>query len=663
MTASVPTVRLGDVCRLAGDLQLDVSVTERPLRRGPYPHYTENCASVGLDDYAIEAGGTVMLPAYGQIVTPSGALIARLEEGRCSAGRAVHALVPHDPRDARYLWRVLTTSPKAIRAVEGTSMVRMLSVPALLALPVPWPSRAVREAYVAALDELDARLQANVPNDRGALAESVAEERRALVAAFFETGCLPGAAAPDACEHTLAELSEPRGSSLVAERAKGLAAERSAARAQRAAAAPGLVLEDNARVALGPLAPLLEEAAFGLAPIDAAWELAPLAVVRACADAAHWQAVANAAASAPGELVAALDAAMDHLAATDDLLSFLPNLSYASSLLTPEQLALWVRRLTELDPAALDGSHIRAVFALEPGAEPMPYAVTDLLERTVRMLLSTLPPDFETAYVASAATEGAVDLFARVLPNVTLRAQFDDFAPMLAAALVRAVYLREQHETRGGLGSSAGSALVHDEFPDWQAPLVVAVLPPNPGPWADCSPNPADPRWLLGTPPRNRANYAWLQHALAHQAEGGATLVVACNAALHGDAGCEPALRRALVEQGRVRAVVALPPRIFADDRPPMSLLVLGDPRPAEYAASCLMVNALDLGEPLPGAYPEDYPQRICPPAVVDRIARVLVAHVAAPDVAVLAEPGFARTVTRSELLERDALLTPWAYV
>ena len=155
--AAAPQVRLGDVCRLAGDAQVSMTAGDRLLRKGPYPLYAENCATSGIDDYAIEAGGTVMVSAFGQVVDNFGHLIAYYEPGRCSATEHVHAFVPHDPADGRYLWRVLTTTPKAARLVTGTSQLRQVAGTSLLALSIPWPRRSVRDAYVDALDEMDRR--------------------------------------------------------------------------------------------------------------------------------------------------------------------------------------------------------------------------------------------------------------------------------------------------------------------------------------------------------------------------------------------------------------------------------------------------------------------------------------------------------------------------
>lgn len=839
--ASAPraaTARLGDVCRLAGDLQLSLPASQRIARKGPYPLYAENCVPIGIDEYAIDEGGAIMVSSFGQVLTSAGYLAAAYEPGRCSATEHVHALIPHDPADGRYIWRVLTTTPKAARMVTGTTQVRQISGSALLTVPIPWPERSVREAYVAALDAYDARaveLAEAVPrlfaqgddafartvlaaSDRGVPCGSVARfaagtnvaaadrapdkpvriegpqgrlghcdevltrgpavmvgpsgrrllahfvdepshpiaemlyveqdaaqaplsvllfalraaglydrirqggvsldaplmgideleslvlhlgtpeaqeafapvaddllaricqaqrdadrcaaDRHAFVRRFIATSALEGP--EDGLPNSVrGELPEPRGVSKTFERAQADARALLDARGRAGGACVEAVARTDGRQnELGPLAALVETGLFGLAPADAAWELAPLAVVRAVAGPALWEQVARAAregACGAPSLADVLDHVMGELARTDDLLSFLPNLSYQSSLLSADQLAAWVRALDAVEASELRGGHIRAIFDLEPGWAQMPLAVRVVVDRTLAAVASRLPAGFETAYVPCEAREGMVDALGRVLPRVTLRAQFDEFSSMLAAAMVRAVELRGSASTRGGLGAAAGCSLTADEFADWKAPLVVAALPANAGEWTAAPVAQDDPRWVLGRPPRSRANYAWLQHALWHQEPGGATVLLACNSLLHSSTGSEGALRRSLAESGRVRLVVSLPARIFADDRPAMSLVVLGDP---SADPACLMVDALGTGVASPEVDPALFAGEVRPAGVAARsLPREVAERVAAVCEAWLArgeaveDPGFARAVTAVDLAAHDGALTPWSYV
>ena len=805
-------VRVGDVCRLAGDRQVRLPMSERMARKGPYPLYAENCMPFGIDDYAIEAGGTVMVSALGQVLTSAGTLVAKLEPGRCSASEHVHALIPHDPADAAYLWRVLTTTPSAAYHVSGTSQLRQLGASALISMPIPWPQRADRDAFVAALEADDReheRLSGLIPqiyaradeafaaqvaatsegrtrvadvcriargtdvpaSERGVdkavrvegpngglgrCDEALCDEPAVMVGpsgrrllthfvdepthpiaemAYITQGAcdvdlpvlllaLRHAGLPDRLrvDGQLVGLAGLTMDSLAdVELALGTPEARAAFAPQAAAAVRELCDAQRALVSLGkeraalihafhteidyehaelptprgasvypaalgaakgapdtpavgddpelgPLGSIVREHGFGLAPDDVAWELAPLAVLRACLDEPGWSPIARAAGEqGAAGLVGALDAAMGTLAEQDDLLSFLPNLSYASSLLSPEQLAEWVGLIDGVGREALTAGCVRAAFSLAPMSRALPGAVGTVLAGALRGVVAGMGAEAAveagemTAYVPYEADGCVIDTLGEVLPDVTLRAQFEDFPHMLASAMVRAVALRDARETRGGLGAAAGSALAADEFADWKAPLVCAALPPNAGQWCASAPSADDARWVLGVPPRNKANFAWLQMALSHQATGGATVLLSCNAPLHSTAGSEPGLRRALVEQGRVRCVVSLPSGIYGDGRPAMSLLVLGDEGCADEV---LFVDALGEGDAIEGASLDACPRRTLDARVARAVADVCEAWLARGERPAQGEGGVsARVVALDEVRAAGCALTPWAYV
>ena len=421
----------------------------------------------------------------------------------------------------------------------------------------------------------------------------------------------------------------------------------------------------DARVAqAGVLGPL---AAQGLEilgdPADVAWELAPLAVVRACASSSQWAFIAAAAgpyaAPAYANLVRALDTVMTELSESNDLLSFLPNLSYASSLLTLEQLAGWVGMLDAIEPGTITGAAVRAVLRLDSSFAVLPASVNGLLEGAVRSCACGLGREPQSAYVPCSSGEGLIDLFAHDFPEVTLRSQTQEFSHILADMLVRAAELEGMGEQRGGLGAAVGSALAHDEFSDWQADLVCAALPCEEGAWHEGAVSPEDARWAaLGVPPRNKATFAWIEQAMFHQVKGGLTVLLAPNCALHSCVGSETELRRKLATSGRVRAVVSLPSRIFADGRPASSLIVLGDPRGAE-SAQTLMVDLLGCGVPADGAGAAA--TRELPAEVAAHAARVLAAWVERGEVS--CEQGFCRVVGAEEIAANADVLTPWTYV
>ena len=813
-------VKLADVCRAAKEGQQDLTVAERSARKGPYAYFADNCQSFGVDDWLVDAGGAIIVPAYGQIVANTGYVMARKEQGRFSFGKQVYALVPHDRTDTDYLYNVITHSPQVAHQVTGTPQLRQISLTALLASRIPWPCRAVRDAFVEMIEAdeaefkrlraLPAQLMAEgdeafasivnadgpetlamadavawrtgtsvaaelrgpdkavrVEGSRGTLGrcdEMLAEgpcvvaapQGRAMVARYIPEACHPlqdvlYACAADSkvdlgvllfalraahvreglsrqdwvseqdfgalCLHVgtleqqerfasiasdildrlaraeadlvqlerdhaarLAEFfthgrvgadescdadDEPLGEIPVAPEAVA-ACGKDAGQGQEGGADAGSTLADlRAHVAqAGVLGPLAAQGLEILSdPADVAWELAPLAVVRACASSSQWAFIAAAAgpyaAPAYANLVRALDTVMTELSESNDLLSFLPNLSYASSLLTLEQLAGWVGMLDAIEPGAITGAAVRAVLRLDSSFAVLPDSVNGLLEGAVRSCARGLGCELESAYVPCSSGERLIDLFAHDFPEVTLRSQTQEFSHILADMLVRAAELEGMGEQRGGLGAAVGSALAHDEFSDWQADLVCAVLPCEEGAWHEGAVSPDDPRWAaLGVPPRNKATFAWIQQAMFHQAKGGLTVLLAPNCALHSCVGSETELRRKLATSGRVRAVVSLPSRIFADGRPASSLIVLGDPRGAE-SAQTLMVDMLGCGVPADGMGAAA--TRELPAEVAAHAACVLEAWVERTEAP--CERGFCRVVGAEEIAANADVLTPWTYV
>ncbi|MGI6106204.1 MAG: N-6 DNA methylase [Raoultibacter sp.] len=126
------------------------------------------------------------------------------------------------------------------------------------------------------------------------------------------------------------------------------------------------------------------------------------------------------------------------------------------------------------------------------------------------------------------------------------------------------------------------------------ADLCICFPPPNQGVWTKGRVNDTDPRWLFGAPPRNKANYAWIQQCLYFMGEHGSAILMLCNAPLHSEIGREKELRKEFAQSNLVDAVISLPGGLFADGRPPVSLVVLQKGRPKD--APVLFVDAQERG-------------------------------------------------------------------
>lgn len=392
---------------------------------------------------------------------------------------------------------------------------------------------------------------------------------------------------------------------------------------------------------------------------DAVWEVMPLLLLRAGCDDGMWGRIAG------GEDRAhEVDRALGELAMHEPELGFLPNLGCSLSLLMEDERAKLVEMMGGLTRSDISGDRLRAT-ALEYMVErerrgsvsierhldaPCPPAVSRLMAR----LSSCFAPQATTLYDPHARTDEIVAAVSRALPLEEIRAATPRYADTLAATMA---WYRDglasrmiEHETRDALSCPEDQSLRFD--------LVVSLLPANGGEWTDHHPDPRDPRWVFGEPPRNKANLAWLQHAFFHRETSGYAILGLCDAVLHESRGCEPSVRARMIESGCVRVVIALPGRLFDDGRPPVCLLVLGDSREEDDDAQTLFVNALEAGVEIEGT--EGARQRMLPEEVVDRIAAIVESWHSGEGYTDRA--GFCRSVDRATVASRGDL-TPWSLV
>lgn len=149
------------------------------------------------------------------------------------------------------------------------------------------------------------------------------------------------------------------------------------------------------------------------------------------------------------------------------------------------------------------------------------------------------------------------------------------------------------HGVPADLTARPGIALDDDLHSGRQFDAILANPPFNMSDW--CSDHPADRCWRYGAPPKSNANFAWLQHIWSSLAEGGRAAVVMANGALSSEQAGEGRIRAAMVEDGVVEALIALPPQLFATTAIPVTVWLLrrpGDTRDGEV----LFVDARMLG-------------------------------------------------------------------
>lgn len=138
-----------------------------------------------------------------------------------------------------------------------------------------------------------------------------------------------------------------------------------------------------------------------------------------------------------------------------------------------------------------------------------------------------------------------------------------------------------------------GDTLRTDLLPDLRADAIV-LEPPFGMRFSDVRAI-ADPRYLRGTPPKSSADFAWIQHAIAHLNDDGLAFVVTPMGALE-RSGSERTIRERLIGDGCVRSVVALPGRLNPQTSISLALWVLQAAR--TDAGSVLIIDAGEYDSP-----------------------------------------------------------------
>lgn len=119
-----------------------------------------------------------------------------------------------------------------------------------------------------------------------------------------------------------------------------------------------------------------------------------------------------------------------------------------------------------------------------------------------------------------------------------------------------------------------GNSLLDDQHKDLRADYVIANPPFNIKKWG-VDQTAGDSRWAYGMPPDGNANFAWIQHFLAHLAPDGRAGFVLANGSLTSMTSGEGAIREALVRADVIDCVVALPSQLFFTTGIPVSLWFL----------------------------------------------------------------------------------------
>ena len=161
-----------------------------------------------------------------------------------------------------------------------------------------------------------------------------------------------------------------------------------------------------------------------------------------------------------------------------------------------------------------------------------------------------------------------------------------------------------------------------------------------------------DVRWKYGIPPAGNANFAWIQHMIHHLSPKGKIGLVLANGALSSQTSGEGEIRKKIIEDDLVEAIVAMPTNLFYSVTIPVTLWFFN--RNKKNKGKTVFIDARGMG------------------TMIDRIHRELsdedIAKIASTveafQTGTLAdEKGFCAVATLEDIAKQDYILTPGRYV
>lgn len=125
------------------------------------------------------------------------------------------------------------------------------------------------------------------------------------------------------------------------------------------------------------------------------------------------------------------------------------------------------------------------------------------------------------------------------------------------------------------LGEKAANTFSNDQHKDLKADYIMANPPFNQKDWRAENELLDDPRWRgYDVPPKSNANYAWILNMVSKLSDNGVAGFILANGALSGN-GDEYKIRRKLIENNLVEAILILPQDMFYTTNISVTLWIL----------------------------------------------------------------------------------------
>lgn len=205
----------------------------------------------------------------------------------------------------------------------------------------------------------------------------------------------------------------------------------------------------------------------------------------------------------------------------------------------------------------------------------------------------------------------------------------------------------------GNLGTKNGDTFTQDQHKNLKADFILANPPFNVKDWGQ-EKLLDDPRWKWGTPPRGNANYAWISHMVSKLAPRGKAAFVMANGSLSTMTNEEYEIRKNMLEEGLVDAIIAMPSQLFYDVSIPVSLWIMSKDK-ENRLDKVLFIDARNMG------YMETRRHRELKQEEIEKIYNTY--HSWKDNDNYEDEAGFSKSASIDEIRKHDYILTPGRYV
>lgn len=202
----------------------------------------------------------------------------------------------------------------------------------------------------------------------------------------------------------------------------------------------------------------------------------------------------------------------------------------------------------------------------------------------------------------------------------------------------------------GNLGEKNADSFTDDQHKALRADFLLANPPYNLKEYWKPSLE-GDPRWVFGRPNDKNADYAWLSLMFAKLAPRGKAAILLDNGATTSNTADDYKIRKAMIESGKVAAILALPNKLFSNVSISVQCWILDR---GKTNTDILFINADGMGKLISRKI------RILEPADIDRIVK---AYKDFQSGCLEDVPGFCKRATLDEIISKDYSLNPGRYV